>query len=167
MRERIVSYCCTGPGARVPVLAAAVLLAACASEPSPARLVLVPYDRATPPDAACAALIEEAAARDLHGAFRPAAARLVEPEPRPSGAAAPPATPGRLVPAGSHPARTMQRALDGTFHSLFVDCAARRAWVSRRGGVADLTYWFGPFAIQDSGGVPSRPSRDHGAMIAP
>lgn len=152
MRERTASSSFGQPGlpmrggGAMAALAAILLLGACASKPAPARVVLGPADRGAPAGAACAALIEQAVARDLRGAFRPAATNIAE-VVRPTGAAAHSHTPASLVPVGSYRAGATRRELDGTFHSLFVDCGARRAWVSRRGGVADLTYWFGPFTI--------------------
>ena len=123
---------------------AAVSLVACASKPPP--IVLGEYVRAAPRDAACAALIEQAAARAAGGGFKligmPNARTTVAP-------GAGQAKPGSnfLAPLGSHLAGLPLRQLDGTFHSLFVQCETRHAYIAKRGGVIDITYWYGPFAL--------------------
>lgn len=123
----------------VGLVMALAWLAGCAS--TPPVLVLAEYRADAPPDAACAALIDQALDRELHGAFSLVARELAT-------RTAPGAAPERrLAPLGSHPAGAPRRGLDGTFRALFVDCDTRLAYVARRGGVADITYWFGPFAL--------------------
>ena len=52
-----------------------------------------------------------------------------------------------LVPLGSHPVERMARQMDGSFHSVFVNCQTRLAYIAKRGGVIDSIYWFGPFNL--------------------
>ena len=52
-----------------------------------------------------------------------------------------------LVPFGSDPVERMVRQLDGPFHSVFVNCQTRLAYIAKRSGVIDSIYWFGPFDL--------------------
>lgn len=52
-----------------------------------------------------------------------------------------------LVPFGSDPVERMARQLDGPFHSVFVNCQTRLAYIAKRSGVIDSIYWFGPFDL--------------------
>jgi hypothetical protein len=106
-------------------LCGAALLAGCAGTPPTAvkqTLVLEDYVDGAPRDAACLALDD--------GAPADAAPRSVY-----------------LVPLGSHPVERMARQMDGSFHSVFVNCQTRLAYIAKRGGVIDGIYWFGPFDL--------------------
>ena len=134
---------------RHPVILLAVLpaftLGACAArQPEPVvlpPLVLAVQTEDTPRDEACTGLIEHAVARDAQGAFRLAGMLNTNTNPKPGHSREP------LVPLGSHPADTPSRQLDGTFRALFVNCETRQAYVSKRGAVIDITYWYGPFGL--------------------
>lgn len=43
------------------------------------------------------------------------------------------------------------RRLDGVAQVLYLDCGRKTAYIMRRGGVADFTYWFGPYALNAAG----------------
>lgn len=129
---------------------AAIALGACASkkpEPSAPPLVLGGYVKSTPRSEACDSLIAQAGQRDLQGAFKLAGMLNTNTYPKPgeSKVRAMPDIP--LVPFGSHPADVPARQLDGTLRALFVNCETRQAYVSKRGGVIDITYWYGPFGL--------------------
>ena len=132
---------------RTGLLAMAVLLAGCATAPQES-LMLVEYVESAPPDTACAAMLERAAARDAANGFDTLGRQIEQVHAAPTnGITHDPARSRRLVPAGASPAGQPWRRMDGTIQSLYVDCAARKAYVSRRGGIADVTYWFGPFRL--------------------
>jgi hypothetical protein len=59
-----------------------------------------------------------------------------------------PAPPGAHLVEGG-------RKLDGAAELLYLDCGKKAAYIMRRGGVADFTYWFGPYALnaQDQPGA--------------
>jgi len=127
----------------------AALLAGCAGKPPPVArptLVLADYVDGTPQDEACVALGQRAFERGGRNGFKLIGKEMtVVAAP---GAAPDPARPGNLqVPLGSYPAGRMERQLDGTFHTLFVNCETRLAYIAKRGGVIDITYWFGPFDL--------------------
>lgn len=130
---------------------AAILLGACASkqpEPiAPPPLVLGTYRQDTPREAACDGLIAQAMARDEQGGFKLVGMRNTNIHPEPGATQVPAAPYPTLAPLGSHPAGIGRAQLDGTYRSLFVDCETRQAYVSKRGGVVDVTYWFGPFGL--------------------
>lgn len=50
------------------------------------------------------------------------------------------------APPAAHPVERKHK-LDGVFEALYLDCGKKTAYIERRGGVADITYWFGPFAL--------------------
>lgn len=134
---------------RHPVILLAVIpaltLGACAArQPEPVVLpplaLAVPVEDA-PRDDACTGLIERAVARDTQGGFRLAGMLNTNTSPKPG------QSKGALIPLGSHPADTPSRQLDGTFRALFVNCETRQAYVSKRGAVIDITYWYGPFGL--------------------
>ena len=134
---------------RHPVILLAVLpaltLGACAArQPEPVvlpPLALAVQDKDTPRDEACTGLIERAVARDGEGGFKLAGMLNTNTHPKPGQSKDP------LIPIGSHPANTPSRQLDGTFRALFVNCETRQAYVSKRGAVIDITYWYGPFGL--------------------
>jgi len=134
---------------RHPVILLAVIpaltLGACAArQPEPVVLpplaLAVPVEDA-PRDDACTGLIERAVARDTQGGFRLAGMLNTNTYPKPG------QSKGALIPLGSHPADAPSRQLDGTFRALFVNCETRQAYVSKRGAVIDITYWYGPFGL--------------------
>jgi hypothetical protein len=94
-----------------------------------------------PRDAACADLIERALAHDAQGGFKLAGMLIADTDPKPG------YSKEALRPDGSHPADIPTRQLDGTFRALFVNCETRQAYVSKRGAVIDITYWYGPFGL--------------------
>ena len=106
-------------------------------------LVLAEQVKDAPRDDACVGLINDAVARDAHGVFRLAGMLNTNTDPKHGHAK----RQGPLVPAGSHPADMPRRQLDGTFRALFVNCETRQAYVSKRGAVIDITYWYGPFGL--------------------
>ena len=117
---------------------------ACAArQAEPVRLPVAPaiHPERMPRDAACASLIERALARDVQGGFKLAGMLITNTDPKPRHSN------GALRPAGSHPADIPTRQLDGTFRALFVNCETRQAYVSKRGAVIDITYWYGPFGL--------------------
>lgn len=131
-------------------LVTASLLGACATVEDP-PLTLTRYDGTPAPDAACLATMAQAAQRQAAGGFSTVArpvSRIVGP-----GRGAAVTLPGAarqqaaLVPAGSHPVELPMPAFDNTFTLMYVNCTTRQAWFSRRGGAADVSYWFGPFAL--------------------
>lgn len=134
---------------RHPVILLAVLFAftlgACAArQPEPAvlpPLALAVHAEDTPRDEACIGLIERAVTRDAQGGFKLAGMLNSNTHPQPGQSKAP------LIPIGSHPANTPSRQLDGTFRALYVNCETRQAYVSKRGAVIDITYWYGPFGL--------------------
>lgn len=134
---------------RHPVILLAVVpaltLGACAArQPEPVvlpPLALAVQDGDTPRDEACTGLIERAVARNAQGGFRLAGMLNTNTTPKPGQSTA------ALAPLGSHPADTPSRQLDGTFRALFVNCETRQAYVSKRGAVIDITYWYGPFGL--------------------
>ena len=131
------------PGSLLAVFLAVTHGACAASQAEPVRLPLAPaiHPERMPRDAACAGLIERALARDAEGGFKLAGMLITHTDP----------TPGHsteaLRPTGSHPADIPSRQLDGTFRALFVNCETRQAYVSKRGAVIDITYWYGPFGL--------------------
>jgi len=134
---------------RHPVILLAVIpaltLGACAArQPEPVVLpplaLAVPVEDA-PRDDACTGLIERAVARDTQGGFRLAGMLNTNTYPKPG------QSKGALIPLGSHPADMPIRQLDGTFRALFVNCETRQAYISKRGAVIDITYWYGPFGL--------------------
>jgi hypothetical protein len=130
-------------------LCGAALLAGCAGTPPTAvkpTLVLEDYVDGAPRDAACLALDDGARARVTNHGFNLVAKEMVV---APT-AGTPADTAPRsvyLVPLGSHPVERMARQLDGSFHSVFVNCQTRLAYIAKRGGVIDSIYWFGPFDL--------------------
>jgi hypothetical protein len=50
-----------------------------------------------------------------------------------------------LAPVDTYTVFLLRRQLDGSFASLFINCQNRQAYVSLRGGLADITDWYGPF----------------------
>lgn len=129
---------------------AAVTLGACASKeppPPPPPLVLAGYVQGTPRDAACETVIGEAMQRDARREFKLAGMLNTNTYPKPgeSTVRANPQMP--LAPIGSHPAGPSSQQMDGTWRTLFVDCEKHQAYVSKRGGVIDITYWYGPYAF--------------------
>lgn len=130
---------------------AAILLGACASKkPEPVvspPLVLGAYDREAPRSEACDSLIGQAALRDASGSFKLVGMLNTNTYSKPGGSQVRAAPSNVLIPAGSHPAGARVRQLDGTFRSLFVNCETRQAYVAKRGGVIDITYWYGPFGL--------------------
>lgn len=133
---------------RLAILGAACL-AGCAATPPEAvkpTLVLADYVEGTPQDAACVALGERARERGSQNAFQ-LIGKEMQVDSRP-GTATVRANPSVIqVPLGSHPAGRMARQPDGTFHSLFVNCDTHQAYIAKRGGVIDISYWFGPFDL--------------------
>ena len=130
-------------------LCGAALLAGCAGTPPTAvkpTLVLEDYVEGAPREAACLALDDDARARVTNHGFDLVAKEMVV-----ATAAGAPADGARrsvyLVPLGSHPVARMVRQLDGSFHSVFVNCQTRLAYIAKRGGVIDSIYWFGPFDL--------------------
>lgn len=134
---------------RYPVILLAVFpvltLGACAArQPEPivlTPLVLAVQSEGIPRDTACTGLIERAVARDTEGGFKLAGMLNTNTHSKPGHSK------GLLIPAGSHPAVMPSRQLDGTFRALFVNCETRQAYVSKRGAVIDITYWYGPFGL--------------------
>lgn len=133
---------------RFPVILLAVFpvltLGACAArQPEPVVLppLVLAVQEDAPRDDACTGLLERAVARDVQGGFKLAGMLNTNTTPKPGH------TKGPLVPIGSHPAHTPSRQLDGTFRALFVNCETRQAYVSKRGAVIDITYWYGPFGL--------------------
>lgn len=129
---------------------AAILLGACASEAPPAPpppLVLGAYQPDAPRDDACVALIGQAAQRDAKRDFKLAGMLNTNTYPKPGESKAPASPYIRLVPLGSHAASPASLQMDGTLRTLFINCETRQAYVSKRGGVIDITYWYGPFAL--------------------
>lgn len=132
------------------VLASAAL-GACATqpppEPVPPTLVLSDYVEGAPRDAACEALIEQALVRHAGNGFKLIGKLNTRTYPRP-GEPRVQATPHHpLTPVGSHPAGAPMLRMDGTRNFLYVNCEAREAYIAQRGGVIDITYWFGPFVL--------------------
>ena len=126
------------------VFPALTLVACAARQPEPVvlpPLVLAEYVRNAPPDPACAGLIERAVARDGQGGFKLAGMLNTNTDPKQGHSK------GLLIPLGSHPTGLLTPQLDGTYRSLFVNCETRQAYVSKRGGVIDITYWYGPFGL--------------------
>lgn len=146
MREPTASSAC----GHIAILAACVLSACAAKKPEPVvqpPLVLGGYVKDMPRSEACDGLIGQAAARDAQGGFKLVGMLNTNTYPKP-GASQVRATPHiLLVPYGSHPAGAASPQLDGTYRSLFVNCETRQAYVSKRGGVIDITYWYGPFGL--------------------
>ena len=127
----------------------AALLTGCAGTPPAAvkpTLVLENYVGGAPRDAACLALDDGARARVTSNGFNLVARDMVV-----APTASTPADKAQrsvyLVPLGSHPVERMARQLDGSFHSVFVNCQTRLAYIAKRGGVSDSIYWFGPFDL--------------------
>ena len=135
---------------RLAILAA-LFLGACASkkpEPVvPPPLVLGGYQKDTPRSAACDSLIGQAVERDAKGGFKLVGMLNTNTYPKPGKSQVRESPNHPLVPYGSHPAGDARAQLDGTFRALFVNCETRQAYVSKRGGVIDITYWYGPFTI--------------------
>jgi len=128
-------------------LCGAALLTGCAGTPTRPTLVLEDYMEGAPRDAACVALDERALARGRSSGFKLVAKEMtVAATPGASTEAAQRQLDSR-VPLGSHPVDRMARQLDGTFHSVFVNCQTRLAYIAKRGGVIDSIYWFGPFDL--------------------
>ena len=126
------------------------LLGACTAPqppPPPPPLVLAGYIQGAPRDEACVALIEQASQRDAQRDFKLAGMLNTNTYPRPGESTVPASTRFPLVPYGSHPASEAVLLMDGTRRSLFVNCETRQAYVSKRGGVIDITYWYGPYAL--------------------
>ena len=132
---------------RSACIAIALCLGACAT-PKQEPVMLVGYVEEAPPDVACATLMQDAVARTLANGFSLVGnpAQTVR-GTAPAGAAREQVRNRHLVPAGSRPAGLTRRRMDGTFQSLYVNCAARKAYISKRGGLTDATYWFGPFLL--------------------
>lgn len=129
---------------------AAASLGACASRQAPLPsepLVLAGYTQGTPPDQACVAMIGQAAERDAQRSFKLAGMLNTNTYPKPGESTVPANPQMPLVPIGSHPAGQAQLQMDGTSRGLFVNCETRQAYVAKRGGVIDITYWYGPFAL--------------------
>jgi hypothetical protein len=130
-------------------LCGAALLAGCTSTPPTTvkqTLVLEDYVAGAPRDAACLALDDSARARVTnHGFDLMAKEMAVAPTAGTPADGAPRSV--YLVPLGSHPVERMARQLDGSFHSVFVNCQTRLAYIAKRGGVIDSIYWFGPFNL--------------------
>jgi len=145
MRERTTSSAC----GHVAVLAAFVLSACAAKKPEPVvQPPLVLGERATaPPSEACGSLIGQAVERDAEGGFKLTGMLNTNTYPRPGQSQVRASPDAPLVPYGSHPAGARSPQLDGTFRSLFVNCETRQAYVAKRGGVIDITYWYGPFGL--------------------
>ena len=113
--------------------AALVLGASANAEPQPVVApppVLGEQLDDAPPDPACADLIRQALARDAQREFT--LAGMLNRSP---------------LPLGGHRASAPALQMDGTARSLFVNCETRQAYVSKRGGVIDITYWYGPFGL--------------------
>lgn len=131
-------------------IGAALLLGACAgAQQEP--LVLANYAPGQAIDRACLDTMDQASARQAHGGFPvlgPRVTQVIGP-PRaaahvmPGGAG----LQGQIVPEGSHPIELRIPTFDNTFTLMYVNCAARQAWFSKRGGVVDATSWFGPFSL--------------------
>lgn len=49
------------------------------------------------------------------------------------------------LPRGMVPVVLDDRDMVGRFVSVFLDCETRKVVVSRRGGIVDATFWYGPF----------------------
>lgn len=126
----------------VSILASLVLGASAAPQPG-VQTPLVPGDHMqdAPPDHACVDLIRQAVARDAQREFK-LAGMLNTNTPR-----ARPMPEMPLIPFGGHRAGAPVPQMDGTARSLYVNCETRQAYVSKRGGVIDITYWYGPFGL--------------------
>lgn len=135
---------------RLAILATCILTACASKQADPLvmpPLVLGGYDKDTPRNPACDSLIEQAVERDVKGGFKLVGMLNTNTYPKP-GKSQVRETPNHvLIPYGSHPAGPLIRQLDGTFRSLYVNCETRQAYVSKRGGVIDITYWYGPFVL--------------------
>ena len=133
------------------VVPAALALGACASaEPPPVvqpPIVLGGYVKDAPLDEACASLIGQAAARDAQREFKLAGMLNTNTYPKPGTSRVRSIPDMPLVPFGSHRAGEPVPQMDGTARSLYVNCKTRQAYVSKRGGVIDITYWYGPFGL--------------------
>lgn len=130
-------------------LCGVALLAGCAGTPPAAvkpTLVLEGYVKGAPPDAACLALDDGARARVTNHGFDLMAKDMVV-APTAGGPADGAQRSVYLVPLGSHPVERMARQMDGSFHSVFVNCQTRLAYIAKRGSVSDSIYWFGPFDL--------------------
>lgn len=127
------------------LIPAALVLGACASaEPPPVvqpPLVLGEHMEDAPPDDACTDLIRQAVARDAQREFKLAGMLNTNT----SRARPMPEMP--LIPFGGYRASAPVPQMDGTARSLYVNCETRQAYVSKRGGVIDITYWYGPFGL--------------------
>lgn len=131
-------------------LLAAAFLGACAStkpQPSAPLLVLVDYQADAQRDDACTALIGQAALRESQRGFSLAGMLNTNTDPKPGKAKVAGAPYSPLMPIGSHPAGAARQQMDNTSRRLFVNCETRQAYVSKRGGVTDITYWYGPFVL--------------------
>jgi len=133
----------------IAILAACVLSACAANKPEPVVLppLVLGEQAKTPPSEACDSLIGQAAQRDAKGGFKLAGMLNTNTYPGPGQSQVRAAPNSPLVPYGSHPAGARSPQLDGTLRSLFVNCETRQAYVSKRGGVIDITYWYGPFGL--------------------
>jgi len=131
------------------VLSCCSLLGACAAPepPSLPPIVLAGLVRDAPRDAACVALIAQAVQRDAQRGFTRAGMLNTNIVARPGAPRPPASAQTTLVPDGSHAASEAVLLMDGTRRRLFVDCVTRQAYVSQRGGVIDVTYWYGPYAL--------------------
>jgi len=129
-------------------LCSAALLTGCAGTPSAVKptLVLEDYVGGTPRDAACVALDDGARARGTNHGFDLLGKDMVV-APTANAPADGAQRSVYRVPLGSHPVERMVRQLDGSFHSVFVNCQNRLAYIAKRGGVSDSIYWFGPFDL--------------------
>lgn len=133
---------------RLAILGAAFLAGCAGTQPAAVKptLVLADYIEDTPQNAACVALGERARERSRQHAFK-LVGHDMQVASRPATATGRPNPDAVQVPLGSHPAERMARQPDGTFHSLFVNCETRQAYIAKRGGVIDISYWFGPFDL--------------------
>lgn len=140
----------TRAAGRLAILAAFTLGACASKQPEPVvlpPLVLGGYQADAPRNQACDSLIGQAVERDAKGGFRLVGMLNTNTYPKP-GQSQVRASPDKpLVPYGSHMAVPRSPQLDGTFRSLFVNCETRQAYVAKRGGVIDITYWYGPFGL--------------------
>ena len=133
------------------LIPAALVLGACASaEPPPVvqpPIVLGGYLKDAPLDEACSNLIGQAAVRDAQREFKLAGMLNTNTYPKPGTSQVRPMLEMPLVPVGSRLAGKPVPQMDGTARSLYVNCETRQAYVSKRGGVIDITYWYGPFGL--------------------
>ena len=133
------------------LIPAALVLGACASAEPPTvvqpPIVLGGYLKDAPLDEACSNLIGQAAVRDAQREFKLAGMLNTNTYPKPGASQVRPMLEMPLVPFGSRLAGKPVPQMDGTARSLYVNCETRQAYVSKRGGVIDITYWYGPFGL--------------------